>query len=107
MAYSVIDLQGNILTTGVTIYTVPANKNGNINNIKISNPTGAAFDVALYKVISSTPILIYSFNLEAGDILSDTDSYLLNPGTSIYAESSSNDVVYTVNGNEIDLIISS
>ena len=88
------------------IYTTPAGRQANIKTIKITNEE-SDFEISVYRVINRPdPVyieplysLLYSRQLNAGDVSNDTDGYELIAGDSIAAFSNVEGTSYVIDGN--------
>lgn len=84
---------GQVLTaTALTYYTAPASTQAVIHACAVTNPTGAAVVVNLYRVSSGTvagaPTRIASRTIPAGQTMSLIDSinHKLAPGSQLFAD---------------------
>ena len=102
MINKTIDSQGIISSSGSIIYTPSKGYIGHIDSIKFNNSKDKDYKIALYRYIakSRTKILLYKYELSAGDMVDDIQSYQLKDGDYLYAIASS-EVVFTINGTEI------
>jgi len=101
-----IRIQGNLPTELSTIYTTPAGRQANIRKITTTNES-VAFDISYYRVINEPdPVytgakysLLYSKQLDAGDIDIDDIGYELVAGDSIAAFSNVENTSFVIEGN--------
>lgn len=102
MINKTIDSQGVISTSGSIIYIPSRGYVGHIDSIKFNNNKNNDYTIALYRYIakSRTRILLYKYELSAGDMIDDIQSYQLRDGDYLFAVANS-EVVYTINGTEI------
>lgn len=96
-----VQSQGTISSES-TIYK-PSNSGYSaiIRNIKIKNiVSNTLFTLSVYRDKLKTIYPLYSFNLSEGDVLIDTDKYLMMPGDYLFATSTTSEVSYTIDGYE-------
>lgn len=92
--------QGDVLTTGTVLYT--GTSGGALLTrvliLRFNNP--AAYDLKLekYEASTSSTITIYELSLSAGDTLTDSLSYALNPGDELIVTSNITGTTYYVYG---------
>lgn len=80
--------QGEIDVTGTVLFTASPSINlltSSVNQIRISNPAAYTFELFRFDFENSSLIKIYSFNLDAGDVFTDSYNYFLNPGDYLIA----------------------
>lgn len=96
-----IQSQG-LISSEATIYK-PSNSGYSaiIRNIKIKGiVSDTLFTLSIYRDKLKTIHPLYSFNLAQGDVLIDTDKYLIMPGDYLFATSATSQVSYTIDGYE-------
>lgn len=92
--------QGDVSTTGTVLYT--GTSGGALLTrvliLRFNNP--AAYDLKLekYEASTSSTITIYELSLSAGDTLTDSLSYALNPGDELIVTSNITGTTYYVYG---------
>jgi hypothetical protein len=93
-------LTGVVSTNGGAIYVTPLDKHAEIEYLLFNSPVN--YQIKIYKQLkgSAQRSLIYKLELDAGDIITDTSKYMLNPGDSLYAISDSIQTNYTITINE-------
>jgi hypothetical protein len=93
-------LTGVVSTSGGAIYVTPIDKNAEIEYLLFNSPV--SYEIKIYKQLKTNNqrSLIYKLELDAGDIVTDTSKYVLNPGDSLYAISDSSQTNYTITINE-------
>jgi len=104
MYSEVISNQGFVNNYGAIIYKPTGNRTGYIKNIKFYNTTDSAWNLSLFRGSSTNPnkVPLYAFQLDSGDIVNDSEEYLLKAGDYLYAISDLADkVIFMVNGNEV------
>ena len=94
--------QGDLSITGTVLYT--GSRGGaaltKVTNLRFNNP--AAYDLRLEKYEASTGIttVIYDLTLSAGDTVTDSLNYALNPGDQLIAVSNISGTTYYVYGSD-------
>jgi len=89
-----------VSTAGAAIYTVPLDKHAEITTLRFTSPVAYNLEVYIETKPNVQRSLIYKLELDAGDTVSDSSLYTLNPGESLYAISSTGQTVCTVVLNE-------
>ncbi len=102
MINKTIDSQGIVSNSGSIIYTPSRGYIGHVDSIKFNNNKDKDYTIALYRYIakSRTKILLYKYELSAGDMIDDIQAYQLKDGDYLFAVANS-EVVFTINGTEI------
>jgi len=95
-------ITGTVSTAGEDIYAVPGSKKIEVSLVRFTD-TAADYHIYLYKFVRQTASysLIYRMQLDAGDTLSDSSTYVLYPGESLYAISTSAFTQYTLIINQL------
>jgi hypothetical protein len=91
-----------ILTVGdTTIYSCPNKYTATIFSISFNN--AAAFDISLRieRYTTSTSTVTYTFNLEAGDLMLDSNQYTLYYGDKVIAVTGVADTRYSMRGQVV------
>lgn len=93
-------LTGVVSISGGAIYVAPLDKYVEIEYLLFNSPVN--YQIKIYKQLkkNNQRSLIYNLDLDAGDIVTDTSKYMLNPGDSLYAISTSSQTNYTITINE-------
>jgi len=82
--------QGEIDVTGTVLFTASPTEspiNSSVNQIRINNSAAYTFELFRFDFESSNLIKIYSFNLDAGDVFTDSYNYILKAGDYLIAYS--------------------
>lgn len=100
-----ISSQGVVNSTSKTIYAPVSNYEATLTNLRISN--SQAYQISLYRYIKQTnnKTLLYTLQLEAGDIVDDDTTYLLKSGDYLELSSNKDDTSYVVNGHQIPVTV--
>ena len=92
--------QGDVSTTGTVLYTGSSTVSllTKVLIMRFNNP--AAYDLKLekYEASTTTTTTIYDLSLSAGDTLTDSLSYALNPGDELIVTSNITGTTYYVYG---------
>ena len=101
MIIRTINSQGTISNRGSIIYSAPTGSTGYIDNIKFNNNKDENYTLSLYRYISNSrsKVLVYKYELSAGDMIDDGQPYQIKGGDHLYAIANS-EVVFTINGTE-------
>ncbi len=99
-----ISSQGVVNSTTKPIYAPVSNYEATLTNVRISNPQ--AYSISLYRYIKQTnnKTLLYSLELDAGDIVNDDTTYLLKSGDYLELSSNIDNTSYVINGNQIQIV---
>jgi hypothetical protein len=81
-------LQGQVSALGTVVYKTPSGKSSRIISIRTYNSVAYDITLAKFDKSTSTDLDVYSFNLSAGDVMTDTCVYILNEGDYIKLTSS-------------------
>lgn len=86
---SYLSSQGTLpAATPTTVYTCPTGRDVVVQSIRVTNPGAFIFTVKKYVYATSTTVQLYTVNLSAGDILTDTNFISMRAGD--YLELTSN-----------------
>lgn len=92
---SEICTQGTITPAGTIIYTAPTNKVVRFINITFTNPAAYVLTLSRYDKRLSSTVVIYTFNLNAGDYIADKNPYFLEAGDQIIVSCSVPGTLFT------------
>lgn len=72
------------LGSGTTIlYTAPTGYRVTIGGVTFNNPVAYDITVTVNRITGPSSVNMYSFVLAAGDVVTDNNGYVLNPGDSL------------------------
>jgi hypothetical protein len=93
-----ISREGVLNVGDTTIYSCPNKYTATIFSISFNN--AAAFDISLRieRYNASTSVVTYTFNLEAGDVMLDSNQYVLYYGDKVVAVTGVADTRYSMKG---------
>lgn len=63
-----------------TIFTAPSGYISTVNGITFNNQIANNITVSIVRANPPSTVVAYAFNLAAGDVISDNNSYVLAPG---------------------------
>lgn len=93
----------SVSLTGSTYYSPGQNRNGYIRSIAINGPAGVPYTITVTKTLGSTiggSVVLFSFILNAGDVIADSTQRVLATGDSIQAIASVSGVKMVIDGQE-------
>jgi hypothetical protein len=99
-------LQGTVTALGTIIYSAPITRTAIISGIKFTNPT-LPYDLTLsrYSSLQGTTIDLYQLTgLSAGDVLTDSFPYYLDPSDILTATSSVAGTTFIINIQEYNIL---
>jgi hypothetical protein len=74
----------NTLGSGTTVlYTAPTGYRVTIGGVTFNNPAAYNITFTVNRVTGPSSVNMYSFVLAAGDVVTDNNGYVLNPGDSV------------------------
>jgi hypothetical protein len=98
-----ISKEGILAVGDNVLYTCPYNYRATLAAFKFNSP--GAYDISL-RIERSSPaatIVYYTFNLDAGDVMTDGGGYVLNDGDQIIVTTGSASVTYSYAGQVIPI----
>ena len=90
--------------TAKVIYTPRPRRIGKITSISVNGPALLAYHISIYKQTASKNNImlpLFSFSLDAGDVVMDDTIYYLGEGDSIFALANVSNVSVIIDGEEI------
>jgi|LauGreDrversion4_2_1035121.scaffolds.fasta_scaffold127327_3 hypothetical protein len=93
--------QGVLAVTGTVLATGNADKSLTLTkvvNLRFNNPAAYILQLYKYEALTATTSLIYELTLDAGDTVTDSLAYALNPGDTMTAYSNIVGTTYYVYG---------
>ena len=93
-----ISRQGTLNVGDTVLYVCPFKYVANISSIKVNCPVAYDISVRIERSIPSSVLTLYSFNLDAGDYMIDSNSYPLKTGDSVVITTSASNVAYFMVG---------
>jgi hypothetical protein len=92
--------QGVVSTSGTVLYTGSTTVSllTKVLTLRFNNPAAFQLRLSKFEATTSTTTIIYDLNLSAGDTLTDTLSYALNPGDRLIATSNIAGTTYYIYG---------
>lgn len=89
---------GSLAVIGTTIHEAPANNSSTVKSIRFNNASACTISLSHYEYLTSTTSHIYTVNLSAGDIMTDTFPFFLNAGDRLIATPSAVGTSFTIEG---------
>lgn len=83
-----INLIGELSTTGTVFFVSPTRTISKVITLRFNNPAAYTLTLAKYDASTSNTVTVYTLNLSAGDTVTDSFVYILNPGEYLTATSS-------------------
>jgi hypothetical protein len=87
---------GEIEDTGTDLCEAPANNQTLVKSLRVTHSTSFQFELYFYDASTSASSIIYTLNLSAGDILTDTFPYHLNEGDKLTAIATPTDAPFSI-----------
>lgn len=93
--------QGSVSVEQASIIYKPSSAHdGQVSLIQVCNTQDAAYTFTLFRSRSGVVTQLYSFAIEAGDVLQDSGPYLIEDGDALLAQSSVHHTLFSVESTE-------
>lgn len=89
---------GSLALAGTIIHQAPANNSSVVKSIRFNNPSACAITLSHYNASTATTSVIYTINLSAGDIMTDTFPFFLDENDRLIATPTSTGTSFTIEG---------
>ena len=94
-----ISVQEVLGAGSTTIITCTQGWRAILNGLTFNNPSAMTVTVSLYKASTSNTIDVYTFNLAAGDVVSDNNQYTLTSNDQLIVTTSVAGTNFMTSGN--------
>ena len=93
-----IDEQGTFGAGSVDLITAPSGQYYLVSQLKFSNASAYDLSIDIVRANPASTLNVYSFTLNAGDVVIDANGYRLGPGDKISVTTSAANTNYFVTG---------
>ena len=94
--------QGTLVAvSGTIIHTAPDNNISEVQSMRFTNTAAFVLTVQKYTAATAATTTIYTLNLSAGDIVTDTFNYNLSENDYIKAISNVAGTIFMINGDNL------
>lgn len=89
-------LTGKVSSAGSIIYITPFDRTATAESIRFNSPVAYNLEVYKYTRSPERKSLVYKLELDAGDTVTDSFFYMLNPNEGFFVKSSTGETTYTL-----------